>query len=175
MRRLAWVFVSAFAVASCSRVPDEQTPDLPSNGASAVATVSTTEANEAVRRSDSVDVTSPEAAKRLVQEFAFLLEHRRFGEAYDIINGPSLDWKRSEFIGEFSVMENLRTEVGPPSRPEGAAGSVYVSVPVSVSGRLQNGQIVKDAYLATLRRVNDVPGSTEAQRRWHIERIERKT
>jgi hypothetical protein len=23
-----------------------------------------------------------------------------------------------------------------------------------------------------LRRVNDVPGSTEAQRRWHIERIE---
>ena len=26
-----------------------------------------------------------------------------------------------------------------------------------------------------LRRVNDVPGSTEAQRRWHIERIEWKT
>jgi len=25
-----------------------------------------------------------------------------------------------------------------------------------------------------LRRVNDVPGSTEAQRRWHIERIELK-
>jgi hypothetical protein len=23
-----------------------------------------------------------------------------------------------------------------------------------------------------LRRVNDVPGSTEAQRRWHIERVE---
>jgi hypothetical protein len=27
----------------------------------------------------------------------------------------------------------------------------------------------------TVRRVNDVPGSTEAQRRWHIERIDWKS
>jgi hypothetical protein len=26
-----------------------------------------------------------------------------------------------------------------------------------------------------LRRVNDVPGSTEAQRRWHIERVENRS
>jgi hypothetical protein len=53
-------------------------------------------------------------------------------------------------------------EVGAPGSLEGAAGSSYVDVPVRIGGL---------AGTATLRRVNDVPGSTEAQRRWHIQRI----
>jgi hypothetical protein len=32
----------------------------------------------------------------------------------------------------------------------------------------------RSAANVILRRVNDVPGSTEAQRRWHIERVEWK-
>jgi hypothetical protein len=31
---------------------------------------------------------------------------------------------------------------------------------------------VEHSATITMRRVNDVPGSTEAQRRWHIERFE---
>ena len=54
---------------------------------------------------------------------------------------------------------------------EGAAGSSYVTVPVVVYGRAPGGAFSRSGS-ATLRRVNDVPGSTEVQRRWHIERIE---
>jgi hypothetical protein len=56
----------------------------------------------------------------------------------------------------------VRAEVGAPGSLEGAAGSSYVEVPVRIDGL---------PGTATLRRVNDVPGSTEAQRRWHIQRI----
>ena len=37
-----------------------------------------------------------------------------------------------------------------------------------------NGQNVERRATAVVRRVNDVPGSTEAQRHWHIERIDWK-
>jgi hypothetical protein len=57
---------------------------------------------------------------------------------------------------------------------EGAAGSSYINVPVVLDGKLQSDAIRHRSGSAILRRVNDVPGSTEAQRHWHIERIEWK-
>jgi hypothetical protein len=58
---------------------------------------------------------------------------------------------------------------------EGAAGSSYVTVPVIFYGKSKEGQSFRRAATVTLRRVNDVPGSSEAQRRWHIERVDWKT
>ena len=43
-----------------------------------------------------------------------------------------------------------------------------VEVPVVVYGRLKSGEPVHMKGPVTLRRVNDVPGSTAEQRRWHI-------
>jgi hypothetical protein len=40
-----------------------------------------------------------------------------------------------------------------------------------VTGDLDGKHTTRSAT-AIVRRVNDVPGSTEAQRRWHIERID---
>lgn len=50
---------------------------------------------------------------------------------------------------------------------EGAAGSLYYEVPIVQ--RDNQGVIVRQGVI-TLRRVNDVPGATPAQLRWHIER-----
>jgi len=55
---------------------------------------------------------------------------------------------------------------------EGAAGSSYVEMPVRMYGKLRAGGPFSSLQTVTLRRVNDVPGSTEEQRRWHIYRIE---
>jgi len=41
-------------------------------------------------------------------------------------------------------------------------------------GQSKAGKDLRLPAEVTLRRVNDVDGSTEAQRRWHIERIELK-
>ena len=51
---------------------------------------------------------------------------------------------------------------------EGGAGSHYVEIPVQLYGRLKDGKEFNSRGTMTLRRVNDIPGSTEVQRRWHI-------
>jgi hypothetical protein len=63
--------------------------------------------------------------------------------------------------------------VGRAGGQEGAAGSIYVSVPLTVSGTADGKRVTRSADVV-VRRVNDVPGSTEAQRRWHIERMDWK-
>jgi hypothetical protein len=57
-------------------------------------------------------------------------------------------------------------EVYAPGDPRGAAGSVYVEVPmrVTASGAARAGTV-------TLRRVNDVPGSSPSERHWRIAKI----
>jgi len=51
---------------------------------------------------------------------------------------------------------------------------MYTAVPVVFYGQSRKGQALRLPASITLRRVNDVPGSTERQRQWHIERIEWK-
>jgi hypothetical protein len=65
-------------------------------------------------------------------------------------------------------------EIGKPGDMEGAAGSSYVTVPAVLYGKTKSGGSFRRGADVILRRVNDVPGSTEAQRRWHIERVELK-
>ncbi len=57
----------------------------------------------------------------------------------------------------------------PPVDVEGAAGSSYAEIKVTVEAKLTDGTRQHFAGSYTLRRVNDVDGSTAAQRRWHIE------
>jgi hypothetical protein len=54
---------------------------------------------------------------------------------------------------------------------EGAAGSLYYEAPVLL---LANGGKSQKQGVITLRRVNDVPGASEASLAWHVERIEWK-
>ena len=69
----------------------------------------------------------------------------------------------------------VHMEIGKPGDMEGAAGSIYITVPVIFYGKTKAADRSGAAADVILRRVNDVPGSTEAQRRWHIERIDWKT
>ena len=43
-----------------------------------------------------------------------------------------------------------------------------VEVPVQLYGRMKDGKPFGSAGTITLRRANDVPGATAAQRRWRI-------
>jgi len=47
-----------------------------------------------------------------------------------------------------------------------------VNVPTVLYGKRNDGSAFNGSGQMILRRVNDVPGSTEAQRRWHIESAE---
>lgn len=115
-----------------------------------------------------VDPKSSEAAEALVQEFARLLNERSFDAAYVMLgsNAPA----RSDFDQQWTRLANLRVRVGKPGPQEGAAGSIYISVPLIIT-ETASREVTSRSATAILRRVNDVPGSSEAQRRWHIERI----
>lgn len=75
---------------------------------------------------------------------------------------------RAAFIASFERYAEYRAQVGTPSPIAGAAGSLYVDVPVQIYGRMQDGQPFATVGVVTMRRINDIPGSTSGQRRWRV-------
>jgi hypothetical protein len=116
-----------------------------------------------------IDPKSAEAAGQVVQHYGALIEQKRFDEAALLWN----DAKAAKTFGErFRTYREIHVQVGKPADMEGAAGSIYITVPVVVNGASSSGSPFTCRGDATLRRANDVPGSTEKQRRWHIAGIE---
>jgi hypothetical protein len=123
---------------------------------------------------EEVNPKSAQGAAQVVQGYYGLLEERRFDEAQDLWNDKSAVGAEDDeiFARRFRGFSEIHAHVGAPGEIEGAAGSLYVVVPVQVYGRLAaNGKPWYALRQVTLRRVNDVPGSSEADRRWHIESI----
>jgi len=110
-----------------------------------------------------IDPKSVEAAGQVVQHYGALIEQKRFAQAAKLWGDPAA---AASFARELSQPQ-VHMEIGNLGATEGAAGSIYTTVPVvfTAGGSRRPANVV-------LRRVNDVPGSTQAQRRWHIERIE---
>jgi hypothetical protein len=111
-----------------------------------------------------IDPKSAEAAGQVVQHFGALIEQNRYGEAERL-------WRDAKAAKDFTskLKPGTHLEIGDLGESEGAAGSIYVTQPV-----VFYGEGFRRPAEITLRRVNDVPGSSEAERRWRIERIEWK-
>lgn len=116
-----------------------------------------------------IELNSAEAAGQVVQSYGALIERKRWAEA-NALWGDSVN--AAKFQNQLAQSADVHLEIGNPGEPEGAAGSVYLTMPVILYGDLKDGQPYRRSADVVLRRVNDVPGSTEAQRRWHIERID---
>jgi hypothetical protein len=118
-----------------------------------------------------IDPKSVEAAGQVVQHYGALIEQGRWTASRDL-------WSNAEaakaFERNFRDFVDVHLEIGDPGDSEGAAGSIYVTIPAAFYGKLHSGKPARLRTDVVLRRVNDVSGSTEAQRRWHIERIETK-
>ncbi len=72
------------------------------------------------------------------------------------------------FAAGFAHTASVEADVGEPGRVEGAAGSRYVTVPVSVRATTAAGERQRFEGTYTLRR-SVVDGASAAQRRWHID------
>jgi hypothetical protein len=116
-----------------------------------------------------IDPKSVEAAGQVVQRYAALIEQGRWTASRDLwANGEAA----KPFERNFSTYTDVHVEIGDLGEEEGAAGSIYVTEAVTFYGKKNGGGDYRRRATVTLRRVNDVPGSREAQRRWHIERID---
>lgn len=105
----------------------------------------------------------------LARAFARMLNARQFNQAYMLLGAKAP--LRTGFDNDFSKLSDLRVRLGTAGLQEAEAGSTYVSVPLNIAGRRGTQDISRKAT-AVMRRVNDVTGSTEAERHWHIDRID---
>lgn len=118
-----------------------------------------------------IDPKSAEAAGQVVQHYGALIEQQRFAEAQKLWGSAD---NATQFTQQLKRYPEIHLEIGNLGEMEGAAGSIYITEPVVFYGKDANAKSFRRSGDVILRRVNDVPGSTEAQRRWHIERIEWK-
>ena len=109
------------------------------------------------------------AAREVVLRYARLIEDGEFPEARRLWTGASDLGAVENQLHQFRQIE---ATVGDPGQMEGAAGSSYIDIPMQLTGRAKDGEPLSLTGTVTLRRVNEVPGSTELQRRWHIYRVE---
>ena len=116
-----------------------------------------------------IDPKSAEAAGQVVQHYGALIEQRRFPEARALWGDPKT---AVQFESRLKGYSEVHLEIGNPGDMEGAAGSIYITVPVILYGDSKPSEPFRCSGEVTLRRVNDVPGSSEEQRRWHISSID---
>lgn len=151
-------------------VTNNSTPSVVENKPSA-ASVETNRGAPLAEPTGSIDPKSAEAAGQVVQHYGALIEQKRFDEAGRLW-GDSND--AANFRLQLRRYAAVHLAVGKPEDMQGAAGSIYITVPAAFYGTDQNGTEFRRSAEVVLRRVNDVPGSTEQQRRWHIQRIDWK-
>jgi hypothetical protein len=186
MRRTA-IGIAAALLAGCNQQPvgnhtDADPPEPPAANAAAPAPASTaaSEANAGqpddrtplIEPRGPIDPKSAEAAGQVVQHYGALIERQRWLKAEKLWG--DIDAARAFATTLGGRFGQVHLEIGKLGDTEGAAGSIYLTEPVVFYGQSKAGKDLRLPAEVTLRRVNDVDGSTEAQRRWHIARIEFK-
>jgi len=154
---------SAPANQTAARVPATPVPEPASTGALAGERTPLAEPKGAI------DYKSAEAAGQVVQHYGALVEQKRFDEAEELWGNAAT---AKSVTAQLKTYSEAHLQIGKPTEMEGAAGSSYITVPIVLYGKRLNGGALHRSGNAVLRRVNDVPGSTNAQRHWHIERID---
>ena len=113
---------------------------------------------------------SAQGAANVVQTFFAHVEAGHHQQAWRLWSegGKASGMSAPEFAASFDRYQEYHARVGAPGRIEGAAGSLYVEVPVQIFGRLKDGKSFNAAGTVRLRRTNEVPGSSAEQRQWRI-------
>jgi hypothetical protein len=108
---------------------------------------------------------SVEAAVQVVRNYYAAVQRHDYRAAHTIWSG---NHSVTALRRGYAQTAWVKVTPLPPFTAEGGAGSMYVDINVRVDAALRNGKRQHYAGSYTLRRVNDVDGSTAAQRRWHI-------
>jgi len=116
------------------------------------------------------DSTTSDLAAAWVRSYYKAIDERRYQEAYaHWARGGSASGKTfEEFQRGFERTTGVEAKVGTPGPVEGAAGSRYVEVPVTITARDQDGTKKSYGGSYTLR-LSVVDGATPEQRTWHID------
>ncbi|WP_390548914.1 hypothetical protein [Qipengyuania sp. MTN3-11] len=111
-------------------------------------------------------------ARNVLLAFARAIELREYDQAWTMLGRSAKEkWSKARFNALFDGLSDITVAV-PGGRMEGAAGSSYYTSEATITGTDADGRPVRIEGPIVLRRVNDVPGSTVDQRRWHIQSVD---
>ena len=116
------------------------------------------------------DPKGGEAAADVVRRYYSAINARDYSTAWQAWGDDGRPGQRyADFSKGFAHTRSTRVTIGrlPPS--EGAAGSIYQTVPVTVEALLDDGVWQRFAGTYVVRRVNDVDGASASQLRWHLD------
>lgn len=116
---------------------------------------------------------SPQGAASVLERYVAAVAKRDYAAAWRLWgqDAPGRPPSAEALADGFAGYDSYNVLIGRPGSPEGAAGSVYVRVPMQVYARLKDGREVHRLGSATLRRVNDVPGASPEQRAWRLHEV----
>jgi len=115
---------------------------------------------------------SPEGALAVANSYFGLLRRGEYAKAWTVWPGPDSGVSRNAFVARYAKYSAYDAKLGEPGPMEGAAGSIYIEIPMVVSAKLKSGESEQLVGAVAMRRVNDVDGSTLAQRTWHINSVD---
>ena len=114
--------------------------------------------------------TQPDRAVQVIRDYYKAISRRDYKRAYLAWDGDGARSQQSfeQFKQGFATTASAAVDVGKPGRLDGAAGSIFIKIPVTVTATITDGtqQRFRGSYV--LRQVNHVPSSTSEQRRWHL-------
>jgi len=110
------------------------------------------------------------AAAAVVQRYYAAINARDYGTAWHQWgdDGPP-NQSQAKFAAGFARTRATRVTIGALQPGDGAAGSIYQTVPVTVDATLDDGTHQRFAGDYVIRRVNGVDGASPGQLRWHID------
>jgi hypothetical protein len=174
--------VAAFAVlvhlAGCDAESPSTQDSVPTVAASMTAPVATPASPSAmsdvpragIPARDSQGTNTPVATgtpEEMLQGWSQALESRDFGLAHSYFGDGGTS--AAGLAKAWDKYRTIKVDLG-KGRTEGAAGSLYYEAPVTVTGTTRDDKPYRLTGTVTARRVNDVPGASAEQLRWHIER-----
>jgi hypothetical protein len=109
-------------------------------------------------------------AVQVIRDYYNEINRRDYQKAYSLwgSNGAASQQTFDQFKQGFADTASTSVTIGKPGEINAGAGSLYIEIPVTVNAVTKKGHRQKFRGSYVLRRVNDVPGSTPDQRRWHL-------
>ena len=172
--------VAGLALAGCQQQNSTETAQKDKTGSENATEAPSDAANDATAAdaTDSKDAdpskVSPLAARALIKHYYDDINQGDYKAAYALWAGGSKDSKNAsgktfeDFKAGFKNTKKSEVDIATPGSIEGAAGSSYIEIPVTIHATTNDGktQDFKGSY--TLRRVNNVDGASWAEKNWHI-------
>lgn len=171
--------VAGACLAACSAgAPDAARSTASATATQEPATITAAQAmpppvEHAAVEQDPIRTPTAGDARQVVIDYYAAIDTKRYQDAYALWSdgGAASGQSFEHFSGGYANTESVEAEVGEASGEEGAAGSRYINVPVTLRARQYNGSVRVYRGRFALRAVV-ADGASEQQKRWHLDSAE---